>query len=334
MISKLRAKRGGVPAHSTEKAFLAYLLCYCQFFTFVKQHGFSSEYTQAAIKRIRKSTNILGPDEIIQERKQHWMSQDDDIRRQHEEAVTDFMNMLRQEKVRGKPASSGKVAYGLIAIRVFYDSNYRDLKGVPTPSIITETTYKVPTQEEMRDACEVAGEISKRLRTWILCDKDCGMSTSDLLKLTGNETSSYYGTIKKQLKTGTCPIHIHIMREKVKTTVGFFDTFIGEDGFEALEKMLKHKRKYRKIFNVGARMLEIEFNKLSVKMGWQNFVPKSCRKFFKSQLTFGQLNNAFVEYWMGHSLRKVEGAYLVERLRDHPEQQRGIYVEYYKCLKV
>lgn len=315
MIANLRQKRGGIASKSTESGFLTYVFRYVRFFS------------------VEKGIRTWTPDEIIAERKAHWESKDDDVRRQHEEIVVRFLNMLRQEKVQGKISSSGKVAYALTAVRAFYRANYRELKGIPTPSIITQTQYMVPTKEELARACE---EASPRLKTWMLCDKDCGMSPIDLLNLTGREVSQRYGTIKQQLSKGICPIHIRIIREKVKTSsVGFYDTFVGEEGFQALSEYLKNKRGYRRFFNIGERMLEIEFNKLGKKMRWINFVPKSCRKFFKSQLTIeGNISDALTEYWMGHSLTRVTGAYLVERLREHPEKLRDLYVKAYQFLKL
>lgn len=141
----------------------------------------------------------MTPDQIIAERKKHWQSQDDDVRRLHEETVNRFLTAVRQEKWRGKPASSGKVAYALTVVRAFYKANYRDLKGIATPGIVTETQYKVPTPEEFADVCAIA---DKRLRTYMLSNKDCGMSPIDLLNLTGKEESARFGTIKHQLKTG------------------------------------------------------------------------------------------------------------------------------------
>lgn len=317
MISALRAKRGGVPSKSTESGFLTYIFRYCQFYADDQQ-----------LLKLRKTAD---PDDIIKERKEHWQSGDDDIRRQHEEIVMRFMNALREEKVRGKTSSSGKVAYALTAVRAFYRTNYRDLKGIPSPVVVPQIKYKVPTKEELAVACELA---EKRLRTWILLDKDCGMSPFDLLNLTGKVESPRFGTIKEQLRKGLIPIHIHIIREKTKTTSTFYDTFFGEDAVEALQEYLPKRRRERRFFDIGERMLEIEFVKLSKKLGWTHFVPKSCRKFFSSQLKFGNVNNAAVEYWMGHSLRKVEGAYIVERLRDHPEVLAQMYLDAYDHLKL
>ncbi|MDH5634222.1 MAG: hypothetical protein OEY30_00195 [Candidatus Bathyarchaeota archaeon] len=317
MIQAMRAKRSGVPAPSTEKGFLTYIYRFVIFFS--KERG-----------------KFFSPDDIIAERKQHWLSTDDDVRRQHEETAVRFMNMLGSERTRGKIASSGKVAFALTAVRAFYRENYRELKGITTPAVTTETTYKVPTPEELVVACEQVRENNKRLLTWMLCDKDSGMSPGDLLNLTGQEESACFGTILKQLKKGQIPVHIHIIRQKTKAKgLGFYDTFLGEDGAEALQDFLHRRRRIRKLFNIGDRMLQIEFAQLAKELGWKNFVPKSCRKFFKSELTFkSDLKNVWTEYFMGHSIKKQELAYLVEALKDRPEEMAAIYNKNYKHLKL
>lgn len=314
MIASMRAKRGGDPAKSTEEGFLTYINRYVDFFG--KQKG------------IKNPT----PDLIMEHRKKTLESKDEAERREHEEIVMAFMNMLRQEKVRGKPSSSGKVAFALTSIRALYRANWKPLKGIPTPSIIVETDYKVPTPQELADACAVADD---RLRTYILVAKDCGMSPGDLLSLTGKERSSRWGTVKEQIKKGICPIHIRIIRAKVKTRIGFYDTFVGEDGFEALQQWLRYRRVFRTFFNIGIRQLQTDFKTFGLKkMGWHNFVPKSCRKYFDGQLTLDDMNEALIEYFMGHSLSRVKGAYIVEKLKAHPEELRQKYLEHYGALKL
>lgn len=241
---------------------------------------------------------------------------------------------------------------------VTHNSNYRKLEEVPTPSITVETQYKVPmTKEEWQivlDGCEELH--NDRLRTWILCDKECGMSPAELLAITGKELSERFGTINEQLRNGQVPVHIRIIRGKTKSHgLGFYDTFIGEEGVDALQKFLPARP--RKFFPVGDRQLETDFVKLTETINkqltelqhkganvslWQNFTPKSCRKFFSGAVKFARLTNpewrlggdAFGEYWQGHSIARQEGAYIVERLRERPEEMMKVYMEVYPALKV
>jgi hypothetical protein len=213
VIDSFRSDRGGEPSPSTESGFFTYIQKYLKFYA--------------------KATNRkhVTPDQIIADRKKDLKSDDDDIRRKHEELVKQWMNVLRQEKVpSGKKSSTGKVALALVHVKAFYKSNYRKLEEVPTPAITVETQYKVPiTKEEWQlvlDGCDQMH--NKRLRTWILCDKECGMSPAELLAITGKELSERFGTVNEQLRNGQIPVHIRIIRSKTKAHgLGFYDSVPG-----------------------------------------------------------------------------------------------------------
>jgi integrase len=348
VIDSFRSARGGDPAESTESNFFTYFSKYLVFY---------------AAETDRKSVT---PDQVIEERKQDLKHDDDDVRRKHEEIAQHFMNALRQEKVpSGKKSSSGKVALALVYVKSFYRSNYRELKEVQTPLVVNETQYKVPySKEEWQMVLDACDELhNNRLRTWILCDKDCGMSVEDLLMLTGKERSEKFGTITEQLRNEQVPIHIRIIREKTKAKgLGFYDCFFGPESIDALNKFLPARP--RKFFMVGDRQLETDFHKLTEVINsqlavlqrrgeavslWENFTPKSCRKFFSGQVKFAKVpkaigaltetewrmgGNALAEYWMGHSIARQEGAYIVEKLRNHPEEMAKVYMEVYPVLRV
>jgi hypothetical protein len=213
VIDSFRSDRGGEPSTSTESGFFTYLQKYLKFYA-------------DATNRKR-----VTPDQIIEERKKDLKSDDDDIRRKHEELVKQWMNVLRQEKVpSGKKSSTGKVALALVHIKALYRCNYRKLEEVPTPAITVETQYKVPiTKEEWQlvlDGCDQMH--NKRLRTWILCDKECGMSPAELLAITGKELSERFGTVNEQLRNGQIPVHIRIIRSKTRAHgLGFYDSVPG-----------------------------------------------------------------------------------------------------------
>jgi len=334
VISDLTAKRGGSPSPSTESAFLLYTFKFCQFFSLslelqnlVMQSKVSLDQALA-----KEKTAVVSPDVIMEERKKHWQSSDDDIRLTHEQIVKRFMIALSQEKVRGgKLSSTGKVSYALTAVRALYNAHYRSLMNIPTPGSVPEITYKVPTREELLKVVELA---EPKLRSWILCDKDSGMSPIDLLNLTGNEESSRFGTIKEQLRKGICPIHVYIIRQKTKRSgLGFYSTFFGEEAIVGLEEWLG-RRRYQRIFDIAERTLEWSFQNLCEKLGWKNFVPKSCRKFFDSELKFAKVDPDIVKWMMGHSVKKAEVAYIIERLRDHPEEHAKLYQDNYNVLRI
>ena len=340
VIDSFRSGRGGDPSPSTESAFFTYIRKYFAF------------YAKATH---RKSVT---PDQVIFERKQDLKDEDYDVKRKHEELIQKFMNELRQEKYKGKKSSSGKVALALVDVKAFYRNNYVKIEEVNTPSITVETEYKVPlTKEDWQLVLNACDELhNQRLRTWILCAKECGMSPGDLLSITGKEHSQRFGTISEQLRNGQNPLHFRIIRGKTKAHgLGFYDTFISDEGISALNDFLPARP--HKFFNVKLRQLEIEFQKLTQTINnqlqleqkkgadvslWRNFTPKSCRKFFSGAVKFARLTNpewrmggdAFAEYFMGHSIAKQEGAYIVERLRERPEDMAKVYMEVYSALRV
>lgn len=362
VIEAMRSRRGGDPAQSSEESFLIYLKRYLKFYEQEVGHS-------------------VTPDMVILERKSDWASQDDDVRRKHEEIVKRFQNMLRAERrcphcrcfgvspetkkcvlcgetptvLSEETCSSGRVAAGFNAVRAFYKSNYRALEELIAPTIITETQFKVPSRKEWQGVMNICDYLKKpELKVWILCDKDSGMRVNDLCNLTGNELSPN-GTVLQQLRKGICPIHIRIIGEKTKTSgLGFYDCAFGEESVEALQTFLTQQS--RRFFTRGISAIEKDFIQVmkvynrelakKAKNGetvtyWSDFTPKACRHWFSSELKFAKIAvkeeyvmglNAVVEYMMGHSIKRQEGAYIVEKLRDHPEELMEIYKAAYHAL--
>ena len=367
VIEAMRQRRGGDPSESSETSFLIYMKKYSRFY---------------AKETNRRHVGQM-PDQIIAERKEDWASNDDDIRRKHEELVKRFQNKLRLERMCvychtynvdpetkicegcGKTSSqlseetcsSGRVAAAFNAVRTFYRENYRPLEALTAPSIIVETQYKVPLQKEWQTVMNVCDYLKKpELKTWILCDKDSGMRVEDLCNITGKELSPRFGTVLEQLRKGICPIHVRIIGEKTRTRgLGFYDTFFGEEAFRALQDFLPARP--RRFFKHGKRAFETDFVRIQSvvnrelqkreKKGasvnyWNDFTPKSCRKWFSSEMKFAKVElkqeyvmgaNVIVEYMMGHSVKRQEGAYIVEKLREHPEELMGIYKKAYPAIK-
>jgi len=368
VIDAMRQRRGGDPAESSEESFEIYMKRYLAFY--------AKETDRASVT----------PDQVIAERKEDWASNDDDIRRKHEEMVKRFQNALKKERrcpychsfgvdsetkvcfscgktspqLSDEVCSSGRIAAAFNAVRAFYRENYRGLEALVAPAILVETQYKVPTQKEWQTVMNICDYLKKpELKNWILCDKDSGMSVIDLCNLTGKELSPRFGTVLEQLRKGMCPIHIRIIREKTKAHgLGYYDTFLGDEACKALQEFLPQRP--RKLFKHGERAVEVDFMRVQAivnrelqkreKKGmnvsyWNDFTPKSCRKWFSSELKFAKLNasevsqeyvmglNALVEYMMGHSIKRQEGAYVVEKLRDHPDQLMDIYKKTYHAIR-
>lgn len=166
-----------------------------------------------------------GPDELIAERRLHLKSDDELVRRKHEELVTKFILELQKQ---GTPSNTVSTAVG--AIRSFYNANYVSLVGLVVPRGIPVRSFRIPNRTELKTICEAADPLS---RTWILCQKDCGISIADLLRLSLETPSPVYGTVRQQLREGRVPVHLHIVREKTTTA---YDSFLGEDAVEALNE--------------------------------------------------------------------------------------------------
>jgi integrase len=298
MLNSISARRGGGISESTKTTFLIFIEKFCNF-------------------------TGKTPDELIAERMKDWKSDDIFTKRRHEELVTKFAQHLRQE---GYAATSVSTTIG--AVRSLYRSNYHPLIEVNIPSGNPVRVYKIPTKEELAQAVEYAGRTgSPWLRTYLIIGKDCGISLQDLLALRFDDGSPTYGTIKQQLVKGQCPIHINIVRKK---TLLNFDTFLGQDSFEALQdnppRIAKALKNDRNIFDYADASIQIFMKKLGKRLRWDAaFTPYSLRKWFRTQLSLDGVNEGLIEYMMGHSLGRVRTAYLIPP----PQALMKIYAEHY-----
>jgi len=266
------------------------------------------------------------PDTLILERKQHLKSDDDFVRRQHEELTTDFINFLG-----GKGYSSNTISTALSAVSCLYLSNYVPLVDVIVPRGVPQKSYRLPSPEELK---EIVSNAPLRTTTWISCQKDSGMGIGDLVNVTLEDESPFYGTVREQLKKGVCPIHLHVVRKK---TMVVFDTFLGEDAVTMLNEYVTFQR--GRIFNISERQVQNIVKDAGIKGG-----THILRKFFNTYLKIGVasvlskrgeleavgLSDAMVESWMGHSLGRTKGAYHLPPV----PVQREIYVEAYPRIKL
>jgi len=267
------------------------------------------------------------PDTLILERKLHLKSDDDFVRRQHEELATKFINLLGKEG-----ASSNTIATALGAVKAFYQDNYVPLVGVIVPSGLPERRYRLPSPEELRGIVEAA---PLRTATWIVCQKDSGMGIGDLIRIGLNWESPVYGTIKEQLRSGLCPIHLHVVRKKVMRS--YFDSWLGEDSVAMLNEYVDFSR--RRIFDVAEKTVREDAKKAGIVGG-----THILRKFFttyvkisvasalykRGELDAAGVSDTLVEYWAGHSLGKVKGAYNIPPI----QLQKEIYTEAYPRIRI
>ena len=291
-LDRLRAKSAGRKT-STVRVFSHYLRMFC---------------SRIAHKR---------PDELIAERRFHLKSDDELVRRKHEELVTKFILELQEQG-----ASSNTVSTAVGAVRSFYNANYVPLVGLVVPRGIPVRSFRIPNRTELKTVCEAADPLT---RTWILCQKDCGISIADLLRLSLDTPSPVYGTVKQQLREGRVPVHLHIVREKTATA---YDTFLGEDAVEALNEWQPSSSH---IFPVIDKTVRNHLRRTSktAKLGYR-LLPHSIRKYFNTYMKLSGMNESLIEYLMGHSLGEVRGAYFVPPV----EELAKVYMEHYHAISV
>ena len=274
---------------------------------------------------IRRFCDFCGktPDDLIEERMIDWKSNDIFIRRRHEERLKEFADYLRE-----KGYSSNTIATATGAIKSLYASNYHQMIGVHIPSGHAVREYKIPTTEELRQAIDLA-----RMPwhgAFMTLTKDCGISLQDMLALKVIDGSPIYGSIADQLKKGLVPLHLQIVREKTRFK---YSTFLGEDSFNVLNDdaifpdMDSHNKR---LFPYAHSTIQNGMKVIGKYLGWKHFTPYSLRKWFRTQLTLSDMNEALIETMMGHSLGKVKEAYLVPP----PQKLIEIYEKHYPALKL
>lgn len=302
MLSSISQRRGGIVSESTRRTFFIYIKRFCDF--------------------CGKT-----PDELIEERMSDWKSEDIFTRRRHEEKLMEFAQQLREE---GYTSNTVSTAVG--AVRSLYRTNYHPMIEVNVPSGKPVRVYKVPTKKELIQVIEMASVPWHG--AFMTLTKDCGISLQDMLDLKLIDGSPTYGSIKDQIRKGRVPIHINVVREKTKYK---YDTFLGEDSFEALNDdivfpgIASKSTSYDKmLFPYSDSTIQDAMKVLGDELGWKHFTPYSLRKWFRTQLTLANVNDALIETWMGHSLGKVRGAYLVPPA----EGQMKVYSENYDALKL
>jgi len=299
MLTSISTRRGGRVSDSTKETFFIYIKRFCTFCS-------------------------LTPDELIAERARDAKSDDVFTRRRHEELVMKFAEYLRNEGY-----SSNTVSTAVGAIRSLYRTNYYPLVEVNVPAGRAERDSKIPSKEELLQAIDEARVPWHK--AFMVLSKDCGMSLQDMLALKADNESTVYGSIDEQIREGQVPIHLHIVREK---TLISYDTFLGEDSFELLndypELIARALSRDKRLLPYSDTAIQIAMARIGRVFGWKRFTPYSLRKWFRTQLTLDDMNEALIESMMGHSLGKIKSAYLVPP----PQKFMKKYEQHYPALKL
>jgi len=306
MLTSISQRRGGVVSESTKKTFFIYIRRFCEFCG-------------------------MTPDELIADRMNDWKSENIFTRRRHEEKLMEFAQHMRKPSVgHPKGYTSNTVSTAVGAVRSLYRTNYLPMTEVNVPSGRPVRIYKIPSKEELAQAIALA-HIPWH-KAFMTLTKDCGISLQDMLALKMGDGSPIYGSIKKQLKKGQVPIHIHVVREKTQFK---YDTFLGENSFEVLNDyptlIAKALTGKKKLLPYTETPIQESMKAIGNELGWKDsFSPYSLRKWFRTQLTLDDMNESLIETMMGHSLGRVKAAYLVPP----PQKLIEIYEQHYPALKL
>ena len=270
----------------------------------------SLDFSKSSTKRaglywVKRYCNYLqsNPDKLIMERMKELQSTNVAIKRKHEEYIEAFIVHLRK---RGYSPNTVSTAIGMT--RSFYKSNYVGLVEVTSIRPHPVRGSKVPTIKDIKKMCKIA---DIPIKSWILSQFESGLANTDLLSLKLSTMSSEFGTIKKQLKNGTIPVHVEIRRQK---TAERTDSFFGPNAAEALREYVNLNRRGR-IFMLSARSVQQKVKAVGIKSkaATKNrpITPYSLRRAFNTHMKLAGVNEALVERMMGHSIGRVRSAYLV-----------------------
>ncbi|WP_309492729.1 tyrosine-type recombinase/integrase [Candidatus Hecatella orcuttiae] len=248
----------------------------------------------------------MSPDELVERRRRELEAKDEAVRRRMEERLTAWFNHLqRREGLRRSSA-----AFAHAAVRSFFTANYLPLK-VKAPQSWTETASRVPSREELRAMCDLA---DPRGRAYVLCQAQSGLSEADLLALT-------YGAVKTELEAGKRPVYLRLRRQK---TQGWFETFLGRDACSALQAYFQEDGKpsaEERVFPISDRTARRLVTGLAAEAGVDGQITcHSLRKWFNTMAKLAGVNEAVVEYMMGHSLGRLRVAYFIP---PRPELERA-----------
>lgn len=280
------------------------------------------------VKMFSETIMEMAPDEIIAERNEQLKSDKLVVKLHHEEMANRFILHLSAKKQK-----SNTISTAMSAVRTFYDTNYVTLsdKAVIVPTGKAEKAVWLP---EVPDLYRLVNKAVPRTAAYICCGKDTGIGIGDMLDLKWSTESIQYGTAKQQLKKGLCPIHIHFVRGKTGVV---FDTFLGEDAIEQLNRYADFSRE--RLFPISDNQVRLDLKELDSRLRshtlrkfFTTFVKMSLASVLSTRRMHDSagISDAMVEYWSGHSLGKVRGAYNIPPVHSQLE----LYQEAYARIKL
>jgi len=288
-----------------------------RWFDLVFQSGIRSESTEKTYRHFLNrycTFTAKTPDQLIAERREHLESKDEMIKRQHEELLGKWQDSMEEE---GLARGSVVTAHNIICS--FYYANYAALIVKSPKSWKTRPSSEVvPSPEELARMLKRSKGL--RDRTIIICLAQSGVSLEDFRELI------LFEKIKDELERGIEPLHLPMIREKIKKK---YSTFLGVDALEQLKPFVKDVKPKGPVFQLSQRAIEYIVLKTSIRAGLKiPITPHRLRAFFSTYMGLSfhteQANHIpLVEYWMGHKL-PYKGTYMVPPL----EIQRTLYKQH------
>ncbi|MEM3875256.1 MAG: tyrosine-type recombinase/integrase [Candidatus Bathyarchaeia archaeon] len=192
------------------------------------------------------------------------------------------------------------------------------LKFVPRPPVRPVNKKHDWTIHEIGRFVELMPDVQSKCIAAIIVQS--GLSISDVLALK-------YGDIREEYEGGKCPLCIAISRQK--TNVQFL-TFIGEWALSLLRRHLKGRRLSDDdpIFTLARTTVDKYFRKAGRKFGSfkgrNPYSPHSLRAAFSTILRDHQVNDIYVEFWLGHKLPEQQLAYISKSRESWRETYRTL----------
>jgi len=260
----------------------------------------------------------MNPDELVAERRRNLESRDEFTRRHAEDKIDEwFLRLTKTVSPKtGKELSRNTCVSCYQAVRSFYKANRSKLEPEDPPASWVTKAKPGLTREELKDMLDHTDNLMHR--AYVLCQVQSGLSVSDLLRLTVNDIN----------ETEPGYIHLYLTRGKEKH-LGFFDTFFGKTATATLKEYLKTRKlnPTSKLIPCTPQNVRHFLAKLSDKAGLDWKVgTHTLRKYFYTNLSLARVNSpafndTLIEFWMGHSLGKVKGAYFIPPV----EEQLRLY---------
>jgi len=213
-------------------------------------------------------------------------------------------------------------------------------RGIPvSPKWAKHTFVKYHNRDIKREEIRrILEHSSKRDKAFFLMLAESGLRPETLVQLR-------YKHVKEDFEASRTPMKIDLPSELLKDRVEHRWSFIGEDGFDALEDYLKPRLPLRHddlIFtprrkDAPNRLLtrntfSVIFSNLALKLGIAEKVEKGkpkqirlycLRKYFMNSAKYEGFDHTFKEFWMGHKTTQTH--YISRDIERHREEYEKAY---------